>query len=155
MTDQELLAMFLDQVPAEYPKHMFHFFADRAVRGILLPFTKGLLRVIGFVEASSPGYAAGMLGRIAAIQGIGESQYEALLLCEFARKKANLSRRMTSHCLLLQYVLYRTTNLLFTIVSFSAELPVIRGRDHSRASSGLFVRDQESGCASHFRPCWP
>jgi hypothetical protein len=79
MTEQELLATFLDKVSAEYPKHMFHFFADRAARGILLPFTKGLLRVVGFVESSSPGYAAEMLERIAAVQGIGESQYEALL----------------------------------------------------------------------------
>lgn len=79
MTEQELLSTFLDKVSAEYPKHMFHFFADSAARGILLPFTKGLLRVVGFVESSSLGYAAEMLERIAAIQGIGESQYEALL----------------------------------------------------------------------------
>ena len=40
------------------------------------------------------------------------------------------------------------------IASFSAEPPVIRGRGHSHASSCLFVRDQETACASHFRTCW-
>jgi hypothetical protein len=79
MTDQELLAMFLDKIPAEYPKHMLCFFAANAAQGTLLPLTKGLLRVVGFVESSLPGYAAEMLGRIAAIQGKGESQYEAIL----------------------------------------------------------------------------
>jgi len=38
--------------------------------------------------------------------------------------------------------------------SFSAELPVIRGRGRSHASSCLCVRDQETSCASHFWPCW-
>src|SRR5215471_5975498 len=41
-----------------------------------------------------------------------------------------------------------------TIVSFSAEPPVIRGHGRSHASRCLFVRDQEPSCASHFRPCW-
>jgi len=40
------------------------------------------------------------------------------------------------------------------IASFSAEPPVIRGRGRSHASRCLFVRDQETACASHFRPCW-
>src|SRR5436853_1797844 len=38
--------------------------------------------------------------------------------------------------------------------SFSAELPVIRGRGRSHASSCFCVRDQEPSCASHFCPCW-
>src|SRR5215475_3355388 len=42
-----------------------------------------------------------------------------------------------------------------SIVSCSAEPPVIRGHGRGHAFSCLFVRDQELSCASHFCPCWP
>src|SRR4051794_34995440 len=79
MKDDELLAMFLESVPAEYPKHMFCYFANNAARGNVLPFTKSLLQVLNTVDGISPGYAKGTLTRIGAIQGTGEPQYESLL----------------------------------------------------------------------------
>jgi hypothetical protein len=72
-------------------------------------------------------------------------------------KKKTLPLSGTSHRLL-SFLLYaepsmRTSHQPMN-ASFSAELPVIRGRGRSHASSCLFVRDQETSCASHFRPCW-
>src|SRR6516164_3027860 len=79
-----------------------------------------------------------------------------LLLCEFARKKKNpsLERSITPPCALL--IVYRSqhADVPPMIASFSTELPVIRGRSRSHASRCFFVRDQETSCASHFRPCW-
>src|SRR6266446_6539142 len=75
-------------------------------------------------------------------------------------KKKTLPLSGTSHRLLhfplctFRCVLTPAADALATIASFSAELPVIRGRGRSHASSCLFVRDQETSCASHFRPCW-
>ncbi len=79
MRDDELLAMFLESVPSEYPKHMFCYFANNAARGNVLPFTKSLFEVLKVVDAASPGYAKGTITRIGAIEGTGESQYGSLL----------------------------------------------------------------------------
>ena len=51
-------------------------------------------------------------------------------------------------------VLPRHADAFATLASFSAARPVIRGRGRSHASHCLFVCDQETFCASHFRPCW-
>ena len=75
-------------------------------------------------------------------------------------KKKTLPVSGTSHRFLhfplctFRCVLPRHADAFATIASFSAELPVIRGRGRSHASHCLFVRDQETFCASHFRPCW-
>src|SRR6267378_1850160 len=72
-------------------------------------------------------------------------------------KKHTLPVSSTLHLLLcLSLCIPRSiSDMLLTIARFSVEPPVMRGRSHSHASSCLFVRDQKSGCASHFRPCWP
>src|SRR5215218_3636155 len=63
---------------------------------------------------------------------------------------------MSMHlCTPLSYIMTPYWDARLTIASFSAELPVIRGHGRSPASSCLFVRDQKSAYASHFRPCWP
>lgn len=79
MTKPELLALFLEKIPAEYPKHMLCYFAANAARGVPLPFTIGLLRAVEVVEAASPGYAVEMFDRIGAVSGKGEQQYESIL----------------------------------------------------------------------------
>ncbi|MEA1051619.1 hypothetical protein U5801_17670 [Lamprobacter modestohalophilus] len=76
---QELSDLFLEVIPAEYPKHMLCYFAGAMASGHLLPFTLALLEALCAVEAATPGYAAKMLKRIGAIKGTGETQYEALL----------------------------------------------------------------------------
>ena len=79
-----------------------------------------------------------------------------LLLCEFARKKENpsLKRYIAPPSVLSVLDCTQHADVLPMSASFSAELPVIRGRGRSHASRCLFVRDQEASCASHFRPCW-
>jgi hypothetical protein len=75
---------------------------------------------------------------------------ECLLLCEFSRKKENLSLSGTAHRFL--FFLFLTESSLRTLPQraiFSAERPVIRGRGRSHASRCLCVRDQECLCASH------
>lgn len=57
MTHNELLALFLEKIPGEYPKHMFYFFAGNAACGVVRPFASDLLRAIGLVESASVGYA--------------------------------------------------------------------------------------------------
>lgn len=79
MTQEQILSLFLEKIPAAYPEHMLCFFAANAARGHLLPFTKALLRALGEIEAASPGYAEDTLTRMAAIRGTGETQYEYLL----------------------------------------------------------------------------
>src|SRR5687767_2167819 len=73
-----------------------------------------------------------------------------LLLCEFSRKKENLSLSGTTHRFSSSY---SSLNPAFgrplQRASFSAEQPVIRGRSRSHASRCLCVRDQETLCASH------
>src|SRR6266446_4904537 len=75
-------------------------------------------------------------------------------------KKKTLPVSGTSHRFLhfplctFRCVLPRHADAFATIASLSAERPVIRGRGRSHASRCLFVRDQETFCASHFRPCW-
>jgi len=75
-----------------------------------------------------------------------------LLLCEFARKKENpsLKRYIAPPSVLSVLDCTQHADVLPMSASFSAELPVIRGRGRSHASSCLFVRDQEASCASHF-----
>jgi hypothetical protein len=84
-------------------------------------------------------------------------KYTVRLLCEFARKKAHPSRKQYTAPPTVPFVMIprSISDMLLTIARFSVEPPVMRGRSHSHASSCLFVRDQKSGCASHFRPCWP
>src|SRR4029434_6707834 len=53
-----------------------------------------------------------------------------------------------------RYIMAQYWDAQLTIARFSAEPPVIRGHGRSPASSCLFVRDQKSAYASHFRPCW-
>ncbi len=79
MASEKILATFLEEVPAEYPKHMLCYFANNAARGIDLPFTTALLRVLETAEETCPGYSRKMLARIGAIHGTGADQYEALL----------------------------------------------------------------------------
>ena len=79
MTPDQLLALFLEMVPSEYPRHMLCFFAANAAKGNILPFTTSLLSSLSKIDDASPGYAREMVGRIAAIRETGEGQYEALL----------------------------------------------------------------------------
>jgi len=87
---------------------------------------------------------------------------EAVASCyvNLQEKKKTLPVSGTSHRFLhfplctFRCVLPRHADAFATIASFSAERPVIRGRGRSHASRCLFVRDQETFCASHFRPCW-
>jgi hypothetical protein len=78
------------------------------------------------------------------------------LLCELARKKENpsLDRCNAPPSALCVASGSPRADAPSTITSFSAERPVLRGRDHSRASRCLFVRAQEPCCASHLCPCW-
>jgi len=79
MRPSELLAYFCNSIPNEYPKHMLCFFAAHASKGNVLPFTFGLLRVLGRIEDACAGYSKEMIDRMAAIDGTGERQYETLL----------------------------------------------------------------------------
>ncbi len=79
MTTTEALCLFLEKIPAEYPKHMLCYFAGNAARGTLLPFTVGLLKCLAELDSAMPGYAKEVLDRIAGIKGTGEPQYEAVL----------------------------------------------------------------------------
>lgn len=79
MKFEDALKLFLDTIPAEYPKHMLCYFAANAARGVVLPFTVGLCRTLAEIDSASPGYAAEMIGRLAGIAGTGEAQYEAVL----------------------------------------------------------------------------
>ena len=97
-------------------------------------------------------------GDITFWQGFSEPNAGSdLLLCESARKKENpsLERYITPSISTVSYIMTPYWDAPLTIASFSAELPVIRGHGRSPASSCLFVRDQKSAYASHFRPCWP
>src|SRR6266487_5330573 len=88
------------------------------------------------------------------------SPYKSSCYVNLQEKKKTLPVSGTSHRFLhfplctFRCVLPRHADAFATIASFSAELPVIRGRGRSHASSCLFVRDQETFCASHFRSCW-
>ncbi len=79
MTENELLALFLEKVPAEYPKHMFCEFAAAAARGVIRPFLQGLLKAIAAVEKDCPGYAEEILGRIGGVRETGVQKFEALI----------------------------------------------------------------------------
>src|SRR5215469_6929493 len=138
---------------------------------VLLPALLAALRALGDAPARSLSALAQRLGiseadaatvvvpleeEPAPVAPIPAAAPASPLLCEFARKKKNpsLERSITTPCALL--IVYRSqhADVPPMIASFSAELPVIRGRRRSHASSCLFVRDQETSCASHFRPCW-
>src|SRR6266446_5835035 len=69
-------------------------------------------------------------------------QHGLLLLCEFARKKENpsLERYIEPPSVLSVLDCTQHADVLPMSASFSAELPVIRGRGRSHASSCLFVR---------------
>ncbi len=75
----DALKLFLAMIPAECPKHMLCSFAAAAKRGVVLPFTFGLCRTFAEIDSATPGYAAEMLSRLAAIDGTGEAQHEAVL----------------------------------------------------------------------------
>jgi hypothetical protein len=79
VTENELLALFLEKVPAEYPKHMFCEFAAAAARGVIRPFLQGLLKAIAVVEKDCPGYAEEILGRIGGVRETGVQKFEALI----------------------------------------------------------------------------
>jgi hypothetical protein len=73
MTQNEILTLFLEEVPAEHPKHMFCFFSANAARGNVLPFTQALLRTLADIDAVASGYAEEMLDRIASWSSLGAS----------------------------------------------------------------------------------
>ncbi len=102
--------------------------------------------------ASAKITASAICSRIASASEDVSSTSSPLLLCEFARKKKNpsLKRSITPPCALL--VVYRSqhADVPPMIASFSAEPPVIRGRNRSHASSRLFVRDQETSALHTF-----
>ena len=79
MTRPELVALFLENIPEESPKHMLCFFAANLAREKDISFTNDLLEVLGAMESVTPGYAIKMLQRIGSIAGVGEGQYEAVL----------------------------------------------------------------------------
>jgi hypothetical protein len=79
MSREEVLASFLELIPAQYPEHMLCYFASNAARGVELPFLSALVDALELVDRMSPGYAREIIERIAAIRGTGEDQYEAIL----------------------------------------------------------------------------
>ena len=133
---------------------------------VLLPALLAALRTLGDAPTRSLAALAQRLGVTKAaaatvVAPLGEEQTSVAsgsvaapaspLLCEFARKKEHPSLER-SIPRLMSFLSYITPNCgcPIPIESCSAEPPVIRGRDHSHASSCLFVRAQEPSCASHF-----
>jgi hypothetical protein len=79
MLFDDALKLVVDKIPTEYPNHMLCHFAANAARGVVLPFTAGLCRTLAEIDSATPGYAAEMIARLAAITRTGEEQYEAFL----------------------------------------------------------------------------
>lgn len=78
MRPSEIQQYFFEQVPNEYPEHMFCFFAKCASSGVVHPFVFGLVGALSRINDATPGYAKAMIDRIAAIGKTGETQYESL-----------------------------------------------------------------------------
>lgn len=79
MSVEAIRTAFVERIPAESQRHMLSFFSDNTARGIDLPFVSALIEALDKVDSTVPGYANEMLSRIAAIENIGEDQYETIL----------------------------------------------------------------------------
>ena len=79
MSLETIKAAFLERIPSEYSHHMLSYFSYSLARGDELPFTSALIGALDKVDSFAPGYSNEMLSRIAAIENIGESQYESIL----------------------------------------------------------------------------
>lgn len=71
-------AKFIEVIPAER-EHMLHYYAASAVQRVELPFFQNLCWALAEIDNATPGYAAAMLEKIAAIRGISEQKYEAII----------------------------------------------------------------------------
>jgi hypothetical protein len=114
-----------------------------------------LAQRLGISEAAAAIVVAPPAEEPAPVATVPAAALAAPLLCELARKKENpsLERCRAPPSALCIASGFPPADAPPTIASCSAARPVMRGRDHSRASCCLFVRAQEPFCASHFCPC--